>query len=704
MHNLKSRVLSLLLVMAMALSMVSGAFAVSPETDPENLPADMEVVEEEGADALTFDEENTIYVDADAEAEVTEEETFEEAVAEEAPVEEAPAVEEEQTAEEEENPTPAEDVEEPVVDIQSADAVNPKWTVTESSGVKTFTFTLNGNAANGYMLLPEMQDETGTYTFTEGVYFFKNGKLDAKTNGGSADMKSASVSAIVKHDEDETVVYTPESAKELVIVVGAPELKDNVLEINSALFSGWDSKQDNHHGYYAYGKPITGFFSFREGSQVFLIKDGESLGFFSGNMTEEPYADLPYFVNYQYAEKLDTFLMGGLTSGYTKDEQGRVITVVDGESAGVLYGTMQKTSYFADATTVGVSWSPARGNGVLHHDGKIFNGYYYNGKLYSYQGGVLKGVHTGTLGAKTAVWYKYNGVLNYRYTGFAGKRFEKGLLYNGVGTDRQYYVNGAKKAVADKTWLNVKKGNIYLVYYFKKDKDGKVKAVTGWNTITRSGVKYKYYFRKTTEKNPCAVVTDMFTYNSAYKKKKLEIRVSRSSDVGTILYYDSKAKAYVPCRSFVVSMSELDEGTKPGKYKLKKRSGWFTYVFEDGHENYYLYPTLITGSGSLFHSSPYEKKDRNTLICKTYNNLGKNTTHECVRTQVVVSKQIYSLVRTNKNITVYITKAKNVKQYLPFGKVTITFNFDFAGKLAGKYGFDPTDTDKAVKGKPVKLK
>lgn len=715
-HTRMKRLLSLLLAMAMALSMVSGAFAVGPESiavEAETTQAD---------DALSFDGDQMIVVDPDAEESdiLSEEETEDaeesaeemEEVSEETPIEE---VKEEEPAEETEAEADAEEsiMEEPAeeeeasteLDTEAGTDVEVKWTAQDG----VYSLTVGGTAAQGYYDLPEMKD--GSITYTAGLYYFTTGNWDSAQNGGSVSV--ADVNVITASSAGR---YHSELKKKLAVVVDTPTVTNEngvvTIRSNSSLFSGeTGSIDENNLTYYYRGERYSGFFRTKDADTSFMqvVENGTPVGMYTGTLNDKGYENLTYIAGYQVKDKKQEtrFFINGHTKGYYHAEDGLLYLVTAGVIAAKPFtGVLSEKMGIASRGIAPRTYATA----LYYLEGVPFTGYYFNSKsvLYKFADGKNGGKFTGKLGSKQEVWDVSGETVNYHSTAYKSRRFMRGQLYTGVYTDRYYYKSGKKQAVENKTWLKVKSGNIYLLYYFKTDSnDNKVKAVTGWQYITRSGVKYKYYFRKTDEKNPCSVVTDMFSYNSAYKSKKLQIRVSRTADVCTILAYDSKTDSYcIPCKSFVVSMASKVENMPAGTYGLRKKSGWHPFTYDDGSTNYFLYPTGIQGSHALFHSANFIKKDRESMICTSYNNLGHNNTAYCVRSQMVNCKLIYNLVRQNSSTKVIVTTSSKVKQYQPFGKVTLSYNFDYVGKLyAGKSGkdrsvlqWDPTDT--AVKKTP----
>ncbi|MCQ2441521.1 MAG: hypothetical protein MJ077_00120 [Oscillospiraceae bacterium] len=757
-HSRRKKLLALLLAFSMVLSMVGSAFAVQPERmDSETEPFQEEdVLGFEGDAEMTEGLEEPV-VDQPAEEwepfveEAPVEEPSEEPIQEpseapmegewQEPVQEEPSEEpvegewqepvdefveeetpvEEPLTEESAESEEAEQAEEAVegentteeIQVEAGNLVDLRWEIADG----VFSLFVNGAPAEGYYNLPEMWVDQ--VRFLAGVYYFQNGQWDSANNGKMARNSSATVNLVTLNNQN--TYQMQQSGQALRLTLEQPQIVEQdgvmIVDPNSELYVGLENSIC-----YFNGQIYNGFLRV-EGNPYLWFSDANGHAtYFTGRMNDPAYAAYPYIDNYVAMDKNviydklekampigEVFFVGGWHNGYYSDSQkGRVYKVSKGVKSSKAFSGIMSTKWWY---AIGMGTTQRQtGTGLRYVDGKLFNGYLYksNKILYQIKNGKSTGAFTGKLGSKQEVWDASGEKEDYHSLSYKGRIFKNGVLFTGVDTDRYYYKNGKKQTVENKKWINVKSGNIYLTYYFAKDKkDGKVKAVTGWHYITRGGVKYKYYFRNTDEKNPCSAVTDMFSYNSAYKTKKLQIHVNRSIDMVTILAYDADTKSYcIPCKSFVVAMSKAIEDTHSGTYNLKKKSGWHKFMFENGSYHYYLYPTHIWGSNALFHSVDYAKEgDRESMMNYIYNQLGRNVTHYCVRAQAVNSKLIYNLVRANENIKVILTSSSSVTKYQPFGKMTLSYNFDYVGKLYAPdhstRGFDPTDT--AIKGKTPKM-
>ncbi|MCD7887947.1 MAG: L,D-transpeptidase, partial [Clostridiales bacterium] len=288
------------------------------------------------------------------------------------------------------------------------------------------------------------------------------------------------------------------------------------------------------------------------------------------------------------------------------------------------------------------------------------------------------------------LWYVKNGVGGTKLTGIAstskyylrtdtgvrskgdGKYYKSGKVYTGYVADTRTYYKSGKTYTSLSGWKTI--GG-------KEDYFTKGVAASGTKRIKRNGYTYTYTFR-----SDGSLVTDLFAYNSSYKKKKLHIVLARGSHTGTILAYNSSTKKYdIPVKSFVISMSRKSSNTRAGTYKLTQRKRWWQY----SSKLWYQYATYVSGSGSWTHSEQYSKASVKALKYSSYNGLGTNQSKTCIRMQVVNCKLIYDLASTNNsNTRVVITKGNG---YLPFGKMTLSNNYDATGKISSSQKYDPTD-------------
>ncbi|MCD8334745.1 MAG: hypothetical protein LUC35_05300 [Clostridiales bacterium] len=343
--------------------------------------------------------------------------------------------------------------------------------------------------------------------------------------------------------------------------------------------------------------------------------------------------------------------------------------------AGKIYQVTTTSTVANSLTTVSSSATAFAGqysgNGLWYYNGSKFTGY---ARRYS----------------SDVLWYVKNGVGGTKLTGIAstskyylrtdtgkrskgdGKYYKSGKVYTGYVADTRTYYKSGKTYTSLSGWKTISGKE----YYFTKGV-----AAKGTKRIKRNGYTYTYTFR-----SDGSLVTNLFEYNSSYKKKKLHIVLARGSHTGTILAYNSSTKKYdIPVKSFVISMSRSSSNTRAGTYRLTQRKRRWQY----SSKLWYQYATYVSGSGSWTHSEQYSKASVKALKYSSYNGLGTNQSKRCIRMQVVNCKLIYDLASSNNsNTRVVITKGNG---YLPFGKMTLSNNYDATGKVSSSQKYDPTD-------------
>ncbi|MCD7837891.1 MAG: L,D-transpeptidase [Clostridiales bacterium] len=358
------------------------------------------------------------------------------------------------------------------------------------------------------------------------------------------------------------------------------------------------------------------------------------------------------------------------------------LTTVEEEDGNlVVEGTDSKMVTIASTTVEETGNGYAISSNVEYLNDKFNSRYYYEGELYTglfrfSSSGILYVITAGVGGTRfTGTMTSSCGtyICNYELsTDYDGLYYKSGKVYTGyLSSNRTYYTKG-KKDTSISGWKTISSKE----YYFTKGV-----AASGTKRIKRNGYTYTYTFR-----SDGSLVTNLFAYNSSYKKKKLHIVLARGSHTGTILAYNSSTGKYdIPVKSFVVSMSKKSSNTKAGTYKLTSRKRWWKY----STGLYYQYATYVSGSGSWTHSEQYSKSSVKSLKVNSYNNLGTNQSKQCIRMQVVNCKLIYDLASSNNsNTRVVITKGNG---YLPFGKMTLSNNYDATGTLKSSAKYDPTD-------------
>ena len=240
----------------------------------------------------------------------------------------------------------------------------------------------------------------------------------------------------------------------------------------------------------------------------------------------------------------------------------------------------------------------------------------------------------------------------------------------------RYYKKG--KAVKVKGWKKIDKS-----YYFFKNN----KALTGWKYVrdlSGSSKKYKYYFSKNGK-----LSQNLFkTFGAKVRKKKMKIFVNLTTHNTTIFLWDKKKKDYViPAKTWVCSTARDGHSTTPGNFHLSKSSAssWFIYTRSNPY-HYYQYKVKIHGTNMLFHSEMYSGTKKSKLVVSTYNDLGKNQTTRCIRSQCGNAYLLYRIAKENKHsIPVRIYRSSNKG---PFGKKTLA---NSGGRLKKGTRYDPTD-------------
>lgn len=478
--------------------------------------------------------------------------------------------------------------------------------------------------------------------------------------------------------------------------------------------------------------------------------DGSSTGDVSTpDDSTDPTPDEPVVDNNLYTP----LNVGSATGLYYKDGEpytgymcqpntGKVYSVTNGKASGV--NTKMASNVVVYNNLFNQSWTLNTSFKGLY----VLNSQKFTGFRRSTEGGNLYYMNQGVIVGGTT----YTGVMDKSASYYVGWKVATDAKGNAIGSDGKYYEQGKLLTGVALTKLsNGKTADNCL--YNKGVKYTKVK--TGFVTLEDASnpVKKKYYYIKNgtakgyinkegrnvylknngqtfryTFKANGEIVTDLFSYKTAYKKSKMKLYFCRtyttkkginSSNMGTILLYDSAKKKYdIAAKSFVVGMSVNATDTKPGTYYLASPRRWFKFVSPETKLTSYMpYGFHIQGSGSLLHGSSYRSDNTKTLIPHIYNQLGENVSRQCVRAQVVNCKLIYSIATQYSNVTtrkshmsVNITRSSS--NYKPFGQMTLLNNFDYNGYLyRGKrtgfgsynkkegYSFDPTDP--AHKGQTV---
>ncbi len=156
------------------------------------------------------------------------------------------------------------------------------------------------------------------------------------------------------------------------------------------------------------------------------------------------------------------------------------------------------------------------------------------------------------------------------------------------------------------------------------------------------------------------------------------IKVNRQANCVTVYTYDDNGEYTVPVKAMVCSTGR-NKGTPTGVFRTQAKYTWRTL-----YGNVYgQYSTRINGN-VLFHSVPYRKTQKDTLITKYYNQLGTAASAGCVRLTCADAKWIYDNCALGTTVEIYDGSSAG-----PLGKpsaIKIDTNHPCAG-------WDPTDPD-----------
>lgn len=174
---------------------------------------------------------------------------------------------------------------------------------------------------------------------------------------------------------------------------------------------------------------------------------------------------------------------------------------------------------------------------------------------------------------------------------------------------------------------------------------------------------------------------DNKTVKNDTKPKKVDapyyIKVNNQANVVTVYKKDSHGKYTVPIKAMICSIGSATP--ESGTYSMSDK---YTWRLLEGNV-YGQYACRITGS-ILFHSVPYEQKDKTTLEWWEYDKLGTKASAGCVRLKVEDAKWIYNNCIPGTKVEFYSDSTPG-----PLGKPT-------AKKISNDTevrNWDPTDPD-----------
>ena len=400
---------------------------------------------------------------------------------------------------------------------------------------------------------------------------------------------------------------------------------------------------------------------------------------FDGHNDSEGYGSVSFY----YGEGSES----GFAKTYNKDSANNVIVVLPNSS---------------DA------FAGVDDNGKICQSGSLYSGYTYkDGKMYKVSSG--KPAASGYTGSVSAYFDYSSGTFKKQ----AAKTYKDGVLASGWVTSGSVTYGIYKNGVLDKSKNNWNKNSSNGKWYFlesgkiyktgKKGPAGKKLKTTGlnyWGHGKASPGSYRYYLDK-----DGSLITNVFATDSSWFKKKMRIYINCKVGIGNVTFMGYiKGSGYcVPLKTIVTTCSKKKSVLKKqirgrggkGKWKLgrtgKSRHRWFLF-HKNGHTYYYQYATSIIGSGALFHSPRFLRRNIHTLYKPHFNAMGKsNITTKCVRLQVANALMVYNISKSCKsyNYVSFVRKGRDKKtSYLPFG---ITELSDTIGKSSWDQNYDPSD-------------
>ncbi len=355
----------------------------------------------------------------------------------------------------------------------------------------------------------------------------------------------------------------------------------------------------------------------------------------------------------------------------------------------------------------GRSYTGVDDNGLVCNKGALYSGFAYkDGKMYKVTSGkIAADGYTGSVGKYFNCAAKAEKTANMAY--------KDGLLINGWVISGSmtygYYKNGVLNKSVNNWCKNPSNGKWY---YFESGKiyrtgskgPAKKKLRTNgldyWGHGKASPGSYRYYLNA-----DGSLVTNVFATDSSWFKKKMRIYINAKAGIDNVTFMGYiKGSGYcVPLKTIVTTCSKKNATLKKqvrgaggkGKWKLGRKGGsrhrWFLF-HKNGHTYYYQYATSILGSGALFHSPRFLRRNIRSLYKPHFNAMGKsNITTKCVRLQVANALMVYNISKKCKsyNYVTFIRKGRTKKtSYLPFG---ITELSDAIGKATWDQNYDPSD-------------
>ncbi len=211
--------------------------------------------------------------------------------------------------------------------------------------------------------------------------------------------------------------------------------------------------------------------------------------------------------------------------------------------------------------------------------------------------------------------------------------------------------------------------------------DGKVECkIDGSYDINKTGT-YSIKIKATDESNNTSDKTiKVIVKEKEISNKPYYIEVIRNQNIVLVYGLDSNGNYTKLVKTFIASVGKPITKTPLGTFKTSDKASWGWLV----GNIYGQYFTRIHGD-ILFHSVPYEKKNKSTLEWEEYNKLGTPASKGCIRMTVRDVKWIYDNCPRGTTVKIYDGS-------IPKGVVKPT-----AQKISAdspNKGWDPTDPDK----------
>ncbi len=690
-HKTKKGLSALCLVLALCMTLQSTVLAADISADTS---ADSSIT---AADTSADESTGTTETDEAAEAADEADEAGEADASTEAEPEadastgEAEAEEAEEAAE----PTETDEAEEAVDETEEAEATvtataeEAEAVVTAQSGTDNGWAQVSSNGATSYWTFYYLESSTattatkavsevlyvpvdcpvGTTTFQAGYYYFDaNGYLVA--DGSTASVGAAEVLV----DDNGSYVCdasASDSGKLVKVVATQTTGTDGAVTVSSSAsyYTGVYNSL-----YYSNGSLYTGFYINSSTGVLYYMTNGTYVKY-TGQYTS---GTTSTYGSTTWTGDGLWYYNGSKFTGYVRRSSSDTVWVIKNGVGGTkLTGQMSTSTAYVRMDT----GAKSTGDGLWYYQGSKFTGYVRRSSsdyVWVVKNGVGGTKLTGTMDKSAAYVRMDTGA---KSTG-NGKYYKNGVAYSGV-VGNYYYKKGKKQTGYKNCWKtfddegNVSSKSSDNTYYFTST--GKVYK-SCWKNLKRNGTTYRFYFN-----SDGTLCKNLYKVSSAWKKKATKLVISRSTHTAT-LYAKYGGSYKIPTKSFVISTSRSASNFKVGTYKLSQRKSWFTI---DSTNWWYKWGTYISGSGSWCHSEQYYTKGNSkSLRISSYNNLGTNQSKQCIRMQVVNAKLIYDMRGYGSIKTVVLNKSSNKG---PFGKMTITDNVDYNGKLSGTKGIDPTD-------------